>query len=386
MENELQKPIELPVETPGLVTQKKHTAILNRLSILHQSRLQQSAARRSALDSSPSFESVQSFLAIFGNAKRSVEGDLNHCRALAASNSDAKSQIKLELDKISAAISNMEKLVAEKSYFLPPYEVRSSLDVIGELKGMVESANTDLAPRKKFSFKNKASSKMGTAVSAEMAVDSKDSNASEMGTAVSSEMAVDSKISNAAKLKFVSWDSPGFRNMHNEILVKRFVGSESEGEFSVTDLESCDVYLKGRLRALFIHRLKNCRIFTGPVLGSILMEEVTGCLLMLSSHQIRIHQAINCDFYLRVRSRPIVEDCSGVRFAPYRLFYKGIDKDLSDSGLEVETGNWSNVADFRWLRAMQSPNWSLLPEEEFLDVQDVSELEEKIDVKRLCLD
>ncbi|KAK8941443.1 Tubulin-folding cofactor C [Platanthera zijinensis] len=367
MENELQKPIEPPVETHGLVAEKKHSAMLERLSILHQSRLQQSAARRSAVDSSsPSFESIQSFLVLFGNAKRSVEGDLHQCRALAASNSDAKSQIKLELDRISAAISDMEKLVAEQSYFLPPYEVRSSLDVIGELKEMVESASAELAPRKKFSFKNKASSKMGTGVLAEMAVDN--------------------RVSNAAKLHFVPSDSPGFRNKQNQVLVKRFRVSESEGEFSVTDLDSCDVYLKGRLRALFIHRLKNCRIFTGPVLGSILMEEVTGCLFMLSSHQIRIHQARNCDFYLRVRSRPIVEDCSGVRFAPYRLFYQGIDKDLSDSGLEEETGNWANVDDFRWLRALQSPNWSLISEEEFLDVQDVSELEEKIDEKQLCLE
>ncbi|PKU66737.1 tubulin-folding cofactor C [Dendrobium catenatum] len=357
--DELQKPNGLPVETLDMIAQKKHAAMLERLSNNHQSRLQQSAARRTAADfSSPSFESVQSFLSLFSDAKRSVEADLHRCRAIAAADPKAKSQIKLELDKVSESISDLEKIVSEHSYFLPPYEVRSSLKTIEELKEMVESANAEIAPRKKFTFKSKASSKKEPAALAK-----------------ESEQFI--TVSNAASQNISLSDSPGFRNKQGEILIKRFRVSESEGDFSIVDLDSCDVYLKGRFRALFIHRLRNCRIFTGPVLGSILIEDVNNCLFMLASHQIRIHQARECDFYLRVRSRPIIEDCSGLRFAPYRLLYEGIDKDLSDSGLEEETRNWANVDDFRWLRAVQSPNWCLIPEEEFVAVRNISELEEK---------
>lgn len=112
----------------------------------------------------------------------------------------------------------------------------------------------------------------------------------------------------------------------------------------------------------------------GPVTGSVLIEEAEGCVFVMASHQIRIHSARKSDFYLRVRSKPIIEDSNGVRFAPYCLSYPGIEEDLRGAGLDAETGNWENVDDFRWLRAVQSPNWSVLPESERVGIIDVSNL------------
>ena len=37
---------------------------------------------------------------------------------------------------------------------------------------------------------------------------------------------------------------------------------------------------------MFVNRLRNCRVYTGPVIGSILIEEVENCLFVLASHQI----------------------------------------------------------------------------------------------------
>ena len=124
-----------------------------------------------------------------------------------------------------------------------------------------------------------------------------------------------------------------------------------------------------------MHRLKNCKVYVGPVFGSVLIEQVEGCVFVLASHQIRIHHAKGSDFYLRVRSRPIIEDSNGVRFAPYCLCYDGIEKDLQESKLAEETGNWANVDDFRWLRAVQSPNWSILPEKEIVGTVNISNSE-----------
>ncbi|WMV12366.1 hypothetical protein MTR67_005751 [Solanum verrucosum] len=95
-------------------------------------------------------------------------------------------------------------------------------------------------------------------------------------------------------------------------------------------------------------RGKENKVYVGPVFGSVLIEEVTNCVFVMASHQIRIHQAKKCDFYLRVRSRPIIEDSDGVRFAPYCLKYEGIEKDLEEANLGEETGNWSKVDDFKW--------------------------------------
>lgn len=318
-------------ETLDPALQKKHHDMLQRLSARHQARKSDSPDPSS---SSSTLESTSSFLTRFADSKRSIESRIAESR-LASSSTDS-SKLKSDLAEISFAIDNLEKLLAENSYFLPSYEVRSSLKAVSDLKQSLDSLSGELVPKKKFSFKTKSSSK---------------------------------KIPEIQKSDFVSppklsvRDSPGFRNKHGEALVKNFKDS-SIGEFTLSDLDSCQVRLKGTVNALFLHRLRNCNVYTGPVIGSILIDDVEDCVLVLASHQIRIHCAKKSDFYLRVRSRPIIEDSHGVRFAPYCLEYEGIDEDLKAADLEEETKNWANVDDFLWLRAVQSPNWSVLPEGE----------------------
>ncbi|BFG35484.1 hypothetical protein CerSpe_217580 [Prunus speciosa] len=334
-----------------LALQKKHQSMLDRLTNRHQTRLGSSLTRRSAefdSSSSPSFESTSTFLSRFSNSKSSIESQLAQCR-LGLSES---TQVKPQLDQISSSISDLEKLVAENSYFLPSYEVRSSLKTISDLRQSFEILSSELLPKKKFAFKNKPTRKDPIFESKEQEEEKK-----------------------PEKPGFRVPESPGFWNKKGEILVHKFKGSEL-GEFTIADLDSCEVRLTGSVRALFVHRLRNCRVYTGPVTGSVLIDVVEGCVFIMASHQIRIHNAKRSDFYLRVRSRPIIEDSCGVRFAPYCLSYQGIEDELREASLDEETENWSNVDDFLWLRAVQSPNWSVLPEDERVGLVDISNSEE----------
>ncbi|KAK9272026.1 hypothetical protein L1049_002395 [Liquidambar formosana] len=360
MEDEAQHPSNpTPDQTLDDPTiHQKHASMLERLSNLHQTRLQNSLTRKSDSHSSnPSFESTQSFLSRFSDSKRSIESQLAGCR-LTTATTDPNS-LKSQLEAVAISIAELEKLVAENSYFLPSYEVRSSLKSISDLKQTLENLNSELIPKKKFAFRNKAAKK--------------DQSSAAKGAAI---VKPDPHLIN--KTSFEVRDSPGFRNKEGQVLVKDFKGLEV-GEFALSDLNSCEVKLMGCARALFVHRLQNCRVYAGPILGSILIEEVEGCVFVLASHQIRIHHAKGSDFYLRVRSRPIIEDCSRVRFAPYCLCYKGIEEDLRESSLNEEMGNWANVDDFRWLRAVQSPNWSILPENERVGTIEISNSETGIE-------
>ncbi|XP_028803724.1 tubulin-folding cofactor C-like [Neltuma alba] len=329
--------------------QRKHSLMLERLSNRHQNRLDNS--RRSESGSS-SFESTSSFFSRFSEMKCSIESRLADCQTAPSD----PAQLKFHFEKISASISDLEKLVAENSYFLPSYDVRSSLKTVADLKQSLESLNSQLVPKKKFAFKNKGNKK-------------------ESGVAELKEPPP-SKCTDASPEKLTVWDSPGFRGKVGQVLFEEFRGSEV-GEFTISDLDSCEVRLIGCLRALFIHRLKNCQVYVGPVMGSILIEEIEGCIFVMASHQIRIHHAKRSDFYLRVRSRPIIEDSSSVRFSPYCLTYEGIEEDLQHASLDNETGNWANVDDFKWLRATQSPNWSILPENQRIKIVDISTQEIK---------
>ncbi|KAK7358988.1 hypothetical protein VNO77_00931 [Canavalia gladiata] len=326
--------------------QKKHLAMLERLAKRPQTR---------SGNSEPSSESTSSFLSRFSHLKTSIDSQLAHSHSL----SSDPSQLKLHFHNISASISDLEKLVAENSYFLPSYDVRTSLKTVSDLKHALDDLNSQLIPKKKFTFKNKTNKK---------------DNDSAIPQPKQPQPPNNRDFGSLDKTNFVERDSPGFRNKAGEVLVQEFRGSEV-GEFTVSDLDSCEVRIIGCVRALFVHRLRNCRVYVGPVTGSILIEEVEGCVFAVASHQIRIHGARRSDFYLRVRSRPIIEDSNGVRFAPYCLSYKGIEEDLRGAGLDAETGNWANVDDFRWLRAVQSPNWSILPENERIGIADISNSE-----------
>ncbi|KAG6423736.1 hypothetical protein SASPL_114139 [Salvia splendens] len=337
-------------DSAAAALQQKHAAMLERLANRHQS-------RATAKTDSNSSGSTQSFLSQFSQSKHSIDAQISRIRT------QPNPPEKAELEAISLEISALEKLVAEHSYLLPPYEVRNSLTAITQLRQTLDDASAAVAPKKKFSFKNKSSKKSAAP-------------ASDQKSEVVSEVEGNKIVPKLGKLGFMdSGGAPGFRNKDKEKLEMEFNRGEVDGrngEFTLSNLRDCEVRLKGCLRALFVDNVVNCKVYVGAVMGSVLIEGAEGCVFVLASHQIRIHNAKNCSFYLRVRSRPIIEDSNGVRFAPYCLSYRGIEEDLAEANLDEETGNWANVDDFRWLRALQSPNWSVLPEDDRVGMINIS--------------
>jgi hypothetical protein len=78
-----------------------------------------------------------------------------------------------------------------------------------------------------------------------------------------------------------------------------------------------------------------------------------------------------CDLYLRVRSRPIIEHCSRLRFAPLvpaDVTALGLSEAAAAAGLASGGGSggelWRAVDDFGWVKATASPNWAVMPEGE----------------------
>jgi hypothetical protein len=115
--------------------------------------------------------------------------------------------------------------------------------------------------------------------------------------------------------------------------------------------------------------------------------------------QVRIHSAEGCRFYLRVRSRPIIEHSSNLTFAPYAAEMLLSQQPpaiaaaaagdvrsqqqhqqqqqrvtapadwqpaqvLAGAQLLEETGLWQQVDDFGWVKASASPHWRFMPEED----------------------
>ena len=91
---------------------------------------------------------------------------------------------------------------------------------------------------------------------------------------------------------------------------------------------------------------------------------------------MRIHRSIDTDFHLRVKSKPIVEHTSRVRFSPLSLALMSSESSSGDPReaqvrslmqqhkLGEETGMYAQVEDFGWIKASHSPNWNLKTEDE----------------------
>ncbi|CAI5459957.1 unnamed protein product [Closterium sp. Yama58-4] len=136
------------------------------------------------------------------------------------------------------------------------------------------------------------------------------------------------------------------------------------GELTSQHLSHCHVSVRGVLSAVFLRHVRDCHVSLCPVSGACHVEDASGSTVAVASHQLRIHQTERADFYVRTRSRPLIEHSKGVRFAPYSREYDGLEADLKDADLAVDGGLWGHVDDFGWLRAVPSPNWSVIPEEE----------------------
>ncbi len=77
-----------------------------------------------------------------------------------------------------------------------------------------------------------------------------------------------------------------------------------------------------------------------------------------------------------MRSRPIIEDSSSLRFAPYAFSFPGrggaCGAALAAAGLTEEAPQdvaawrdaWRRVDDFAWLRTTPSPHWAEMPQGE----------------------
>jgi tubulin-specific chaperone C len=169
---------------------------------------------------------------------------------------------------------------------------------------------------------------------------------------------------------------------------------------SLTSLKGCVVDISvlspegsAPFAGLTIKNVKGSLLVCGTVSGPAHITSVEDSVIVVTCRQFRMHECKKVDVYLSCSSRPIIEDCSGIRFAQLPDTYVNISHSIHASKttpmtnhilqripssqpqpppLENTTNNtttqpssppdlWSSIDDFKWLKPTPSPNWSLLP-------------------------
>ncbi|KAK7182751.1 tubulin binding cofactor C [Paraphaeosphaeria sporulosa] len=288
------------------------------------------------------------------------------------------------IDHCLAGISRLSSEVKDASSYIPAYDQRTYGDAIKALQEKLQNVRAELgAGPKKFKFttkKNRSAISIGEA--AEMAQNRRllgpgggawDSSAG--SSAVNSAFSPTplEKLSpgeekrelEALKLEKNGAEAVGVkvedRDGEHVVLPTSEAQSGSSGVVSnvrgsVVDL-SAPTMSGGSFATLTLKNIQRSLVVTGRVAGPIHMTDLKNSVIIMSCRQFRMHGSKKVDVYLHCSSRPIIEDCEDIRFAPLPQIY--MTADLTSS-----TNQWDQIDDFKWLKAEASPHWSILPEPE----------------------
>lgn len=73
--------------------------------------------------------------------------------------------------------------------------------------------------------------------------------------------------------------------------------------------------------SLMLNDIERSLIVAGRVGGPAHITGIKDSIVVVTARQVRIHDCKNVDFYLHCTSNPIIEDCTGLRFAPLPSSY-----------------------------------------------------------------
>lgn len=287
------------------------------------------------------------------------------------------------VDASLAGIARLSNEVKDAGSYLPAYDQRTYGDAIKALSTKLQEVRASFAPRQKFSFKKgpaftvkKNESAMSLSDAAELARgrgsgQGVDSNYSSFATTpVDSDGGAQSysttELRSGRQPSFSQSKSVNLSNHDGVHIILPMSASQATSSGTVSLIHRCVVDMSSPTRTvqpfatLTLKNIRDSLIVCGHVSGAAHLTRVTNSVIVVASRQFRMHESKDCDIYLRTSSRPIIEDCSGIRFTPLPETY------ASEMGGESEN-QWDQVDDFKWLRSEPSPNWRAMKEEERLE-------------------
>jgi hypothetical protein len=168
--------------------------------------------------------------------------------------------------------------------------------------------------------------------------------------------------------------------------------AEATSSGSLTSLRRCVVDMSvptsstsggHAFAGLTLRNIRDSLVICGHVNGPAHVTDVQNSVIVTTCRQFRMHDCKDVDVYLLCTSRPIIEDCRNVRFAPlpqsmvrYSFWYPNKvshhDPTLICCPLQLLSNDdltqnkFDQVDDFKWLKAEHSPNWSVLPQDQLI--------------------
>ena len=257
-----------------------------------------------------------------------------------------------------ADIARISNEVKDASFNIPAHDQRTYGESIKALSNKLQNVRSSFEPKPKFSFKS--ASKLSTR---KVEPTTTQNGSAEVSQDRPQRMLGRQVPDDSAR----QWSSPSqskseiFSNRDGQHITLPPSWSETTTSGTLSMLNRCVVDLRtptttGKpFAGLTLKDITKSLILCGHVDGAVHLTNVSESIIVVASRQFRMHDSRKCDVYLLTSSRPIIEDCSSIRFAPMPEVFMAEDDRRIDN-------RWSLVDDFKWLRSDPSPNWSIFEE------------------------
>lgn len=293
-------------------------AVLEKLAALDMSRKAEREKRKGELiEAADPRESIQQFLVQFNGRLQAMDSELQ-ARLSSHGQADTSGQgtegaaaaagATKALDQLSAQAFELERSVAEASYFLPLYDQKQSIANISDFKTRVEDARAVLVPKRKFAFSKKVARVKAEEASASAPAPAgqptsasteqchgghggahpaaSTSYGAPQGDACSSAPDSDAVVAVITERdRALIRTGRGFAGLRGQTLVC-WAHEIASQDFVLVDLADCTVFLLGHMPALRMLGLRRTRVYSGPVTGACFMDDVQGCTLAVASYQV----------------------------------------------------------------------------------------------------
>lgn len=289
-------------------------------------------------------------------------------------------------DHCSARIAGFADSIRDAASFLPAHDQRTYCEAIKALTEELQKAKSSVAPRQKFSFKKKNASAVSINDAAELAAQRRlrgpeypsDSSAATSSFAVTpgtgfqtpAREAISEDVSEPSfnsssdlnairKPSFSQSSSIKISGHTDQHIILPSSASHATTQGTLSNLSNCVVDMSvptasaKPFAGLTLKEIESSLIVCGHVNGPAHLTGISDSTVVVACRQFRMHESKDVDVYLHCGSRPIIEDCSNIRFAPLPDPY--ITK--AEQGV---TNQFDQIDDFKWLRSEPNPNWSVL--------------------------
>ncbi|KAF8473914.1 tubulin binding cofactor C-domain-containing protein [Kalaharituber pfeilii] len=268
------------------------------------------------------------------------------------------------IDDYLLRINHLSDKVKDAASYLPAYDQRKYSEHIKVLSDKLAHTRKALAPKQKFSFKSKlTASKPSTPDPRKAAVGQ--SSASILPTKLS-----------PSPVDAAQYNVSIHSHNHKYLRPHPLSQSSSVQLYSLTSCFADFQLLFGSPSyppsTIAVRDISDSILFLPQIDGPAHLTSIKNSVLVLACHQFRMHDTHDTDVYLLCPSRPIIEDCSGIRFAPLPnewLLKVGTDVPRGSDAARTRQNFWNQVDDFKWLRSEHSPNWSVLPEDQRVSLE-----------------